>query len=133
MDIKQLSVLELNINFNKPFEGGNVLNHSHVTFKQTKVDELPNNIYLEISFKFTVTSLFNDFAFKVDTRIPFLLSPIINIDRQTIFDCIQMTTTYLQNILNEIFVNQRNVLEVSLVDFDEISESVDELLKSLHG
>ncbi len=132
MNIKQLSVLELNISFNKPFDGGNVLNNYHVTFKQTKVETLPNNIYLEINFEFKVTSLLNEFYFKADTRLPFLLSPIIDIDRQTIYDCVQMTKKYLQTILNEIFVNQKNVLEVSQFDFDDISESVDELLKSLH-
>jgi hypothetical protein len=131
MTIKQHSVLEFDVSFDRPFEGGDSLKQSSVKLVPIIMPDDKNSVYLVVIHTFKTNSLTSEFLFESYVSIPFLLTPAIDVKPMDIYKCVQLTRDYLQNVLKLVFINQKSILEVVPIAFEEISDTLDEHINDL--
>lgn len=128
--LKQNRILSLSINFETDFPGGDVLGQSSVSLSPIVPDSDLNSVHVFVTFTFTCQSMNADFNLNSELVLPFYLTPKQKVEKTDLFKCVELTKKHLQDILTVVFSGQ-NSLIVASIEYDDISEKLDEHINNL--
>ena len=133
MDIKQLMVLDIDIQMNEPFGGGLLEENINVDYEIKKVTG--NDKEVSVIIKLTQQSAVIDsqFLFNIGCIAYFGNYPIVEVSQNDIYECVKNFQIYLQTIVDAIYSKQSPKIEVRIPPFDadcfvKISDSLQDAL-----
>jgi hypothetical protein len=131
LDVIKKKVMDLSIVFERDFNGGNLLGQSAVSLKLISPPVQPTELYVFVSFNFSAQSMTDEFKITAEISMVVGFNEKSKVKNEDLFNAITVTHEHLQSIVNSIFSTQNSAPIVSPIEYDDISDTLDEHIQSL--
>ena len=133
MEIKQLMVMNIDIQMNEPFGGGLLEESFNVDYDIKKSPESSKEVSVLIKLTQQSSVKDSEFIFSIECVSYFGNYPISEISQNDIYECVKNFQSYLQTIVDAIYSKQSSKIEVRIPPFDsacfvKISDALEQTL-----